>query len=223
MFVANSANLMRSIQGVLKASKNAQALHNNHLSTDTETFSTTPKPHPQSSAMVQQLLTSTSPTHIPPSPSLLASLTHFTHTGSPHGQISPPATLLTPPPAQPPAAISCPDTIPLDEPFLQTPPPPAQPPAHVRPLRIEDTAEVCRWLYPLRAKWKTIGTFLCIDHGSLDAIKKDCAGSDDQLTELIAVWLKQLTPPPTWQALHQAVLHLDPTLAQRIQDKIEKE
>ena len=86
----------------------------------------------------------------------------------------------------------------------------------MRPLRIEDTAEVCQLLYPLRARWMTIGTFLCIDHGSLEAIREDNERTDDRLTALIAVWLRRLTPPPTWQALRQAVLYLDPTLAQQI-------
>ena len=68
----------------------------------------------------------------------------------------------------------------------------------------------------------TIGTFLCIDHGSLEAIREDNERTDNRLTALMAVWLRRLTPPPTWQALRQAVLYLDPTLAQHIQDKIEK-
>ena len=112
VFVANSANLMRSIRGVLKASKDAQALPNNCLSTATDdTLSTTPQTHPQSSATEcatasqEQLLITTPPTHIPPPPSLLASQTHFTHTDSPHGQSSPP------PPVPPPAAISCSDML----------------------------------------------------------------------------------------------------------------
>ena len=74
-----------------------------------------------------------------------------------------------------------------------------------KPLTKEHTAKVCKCLYPLRAKWRTIGTFLCVEHSTLDAIRANYEDCGDRLTELIAEWLKQLNPPPTWQSLAEAV------------------
>ena len=91
---------------------------------------------------------------------------------------------------------------------------PNQPPT--KPLTKEHMAEVCKCLFPLRAKWKTIGTFLCVEHNTLAAIKTDSEDSAEMLTELIAEWLKQLNPPPTGQALAEAVQYISPDKADEI-------
>ena len=91
---------------------------------------------------------------------------------------------------------------------------PSQPPP--KPLAKEHMADICKCLYPLRAKWKTIGTFLCVDHNNLDAIRANYEDCGDRLTELIAEWLRQLRPPPTGQALADAVQYISPDKAEEI-------
>ena len=77
-------------------------------------------------------------------------------------------------------------------------------------------AEICKCLYSLRAKWKTIGTFLCVEHGNLEAIRANYEDCGDRLTEVIAEWLKQLDPLPTRQALAEAVQYISPDKAEEI-------
>ena len=90
-----------------------------------------------------------------------------------------------------------------------------------KPLSIEDMGLVYRNLYPLRATWKTLGTFLNIDHGALQVIKEDNESSDDKLEALMALWLKRINPPATWQALYEAVQYIDPNQAQQIRGMAE--
>ena len=104
--------------------------------------------------------------------------------------------------------------------FTQNPPPAGalssgQQPTP-KPLSIEDTGLVYQNLYPLRAKWKTLGTFLHIDHDTLQVVKEDNESSDDRLSALVALWLKRITPPATWQALYEAVQYIDPNQAEQI-------
>ena len=84
------------------------------------------------------------------------------------------------------------------------------------PLSKQHMADICKCLYPLRAKWKTIGTFLCVEHNTLAAIKTDSEDSAEMLTELIAEWLKSHKPPPTGQALAEAVQYISPDKAEEI-------
>ena len=84
------------------------------------------------------------------------------------------------------------------------------------PLTNQNMADICKCLYPLRAKWKTIGTFLCVEYNTLEAIKADNKDSAEMLTGLIAEWLNQLRPPPTGQALADAVQYISPDKAQEI-------
>ena len=91
---------------------------------------------------------------------------------------------------------------------------PSQPPP--KRLTNKDMGKICKCLYPLRAKWKTIGTFLCVDHNTLDAIKAESEDTGEMLTGLIAEWLKQLDPPPTGEALVEAVQDIDPEKAKEV-------
>ena len=87
------------------------------------------------------------------------------------------------------------------------------------PLNKDHAAAVYPHLLSLRAKWETIGTMLQIHRGTLEAIDIDKKDSNDKLLELIAVWLRRHTPPPTWQALADAVQYIDPDKAQEIRTK----
>ncbi len=71
-------------------------------------------------------------------------------------------------------------------------------------------------LYPLRAKWMTIGVFLEVDDGTLKAIEVDYDFVDDRLREMITAWLDQVSTPPTWNALADAVEVMDQKTAQKI-------
>ena len=92
----------------------------------------------------------------------------------------------------------------------------AQFPPTCKPLRIQDQGIVCRYLHPLRSKWMVFGTFLCVDHSSLEAMEADKYTCDEKIVKLVALWLRQISPPPTWQALVDAVEHLDPSKAEEI-------
>ena len=61
-------------------------------------------------------------------------------------------------------------------------------------------------LYPARAKWKSIGIELDIDIGTLKVIEKRCNSDPDEcLPEMLDHWLKQVDPPPSWEALAKAL------------------
>ena len=49
-----------------------------------------------------------------------------------------------------------------------------------------------------------------MDHGTLASIKADNASVEDQLREMIATWLRHVTPPPTWNTLADDVEVIDP-------------
>ena len=103
-----------------------------------------------------------------------------------------------------PNNIITPKATEQNQPAATTPQP--QPP---KPLCKDNMKAVCQCLYPLRARWKTIGTFLCVEHSSLEAVRADNETADDRLLAMVAVWLRQTTPPPTWQALADAVQYID--------------
>ena len=61
-------------------------------------------------------------------------------------------------------------------------------------------------LYLARAKWKTIGIELDVDIGTLKVIEKRCNSDPDEcLPEMLDHWLKQVDPPPSWEALAGAL------------------
>ena len=133
-----------------------------------------------------------------------------------HPALSPP-TPLSHPALSPTTPLSRPalsPTTPLSHPALSPTTVPSQP--QPKPLAKEHMADVCKCLFPLRARWKTIGTFLCIEHNTLAAIKADNEDSAEMLTELIAEWLKKREPPPTGQALADAVQYISPDKAEEI-------
>ena len=75
-------------------------------------------------------------------------------------------------------------------------------------------------LYPLRAKWQTIGFLLDIDEGTLAAIKADNDTVEDQLREMITTWMNQV-PSPTSVELADAVDTIDQRISQRIRNTMQ--
>ena len=68
----------------------------------------------------------------------------------------------------------------------------------------------------LASEWKNLGVFLTIDKGTLDNIEYKYSGASDCLREMFYTWLQQVDPPPSWQALADAVELLDPAVAEKI-------
>ena len=188
---------MRSIKDVLKASRSAQNLPDNCLPSDTS--QTTPAQDAQHS-----------PAHsaTAATEAALCPLLPVSNDQKIQLPLAPESTFMQNP--QPTAGVLS---------ALPSTQQPSKPPP--KPLSIEDMGLVYRSLYPLRAKWNTLGTFLYIDHSALQVIKEDNESSDDKLTALVALWLRRIDPAATWQALHEAVQYIDPNQAQKIRGMAE--
>lgn len=62
-----------------------------------------------------------------------------------------------------------------------------------------------RKLLSISKDWKNVGALLDIPSGTLDNIERDEADTNSRLRAMLAEWLKQITPPPTWTQLIDAV------------------
>ena len=61
-------------------------------------------------------------------------------------------------------------------------------------------------LYPVRAKWRNFGIELEIDMGTLDSIERSFHFDHTEcLTRMLDYWLKQTDPPPSWDAIVEAL------------------
>lgn len=68
----------------------------------------------------------------------------------------------------------------------------------------------------LSIQWKNIGALLGIHPDTLDKIHSDEQSSKSQMREMLTVWLKQVNPLPTWEALINAVKHFDHKKAEKM-------
>ena len=186
---------------MLKASKLAQALPNNHLPSDMPTQTT---PHP----------TSTITQELPQSHILACSATADTQAASNNTSLSEDLQLtltsesLLTLDASPARALS-------SDPSFS-----AQLQPELSPKTLS-TGLVYRSLYPLRAHWKTLGTLLNIEYGTLEAIETNERTTENCLSALVAQWLDCNTPLATWQELYEAVNTINPNEAQRIRCMVE--
>ena len=70
-------------------------------------------------------------------------------------------------------------------------------------------------------KWEDIGILLGIEPGRLDAIKTaENHTAQSCLREMLKIWLKRISPPPSWSAIAEAVELLgDQNLADYLRTK----
>ena len=61
-----------------------------------------------------------------------------------------------------------------------------------------------------------IGTFLSVDINTLEDIKSSSNNNGEMLARMISEWLKSCKPPPTQQALAEAIEQLDSSKADEI-------
>lgn len=76
--------------------------------------------------------------------------------------------------------------------------------------------DALRKLLPLAERWNNIGVFLGINDGTLTTIKHNERQADDCLREMLSVWLRSVSPPPTWSNLADAIEPYDPARAKEI-------
>ena len=91
-------------------------------------------------------------------------------------------------------------------------------PIHHKP--IPDLKDLFKELYNTADKWEDIGILLGIQPGRLDAIKMSESKAQSCLREMLKIWLKNVSPPPLWSAIADAVESLgDQELATRLRRK----
>lgn len=83
-----------------------------------------------------------------------------------------------------------------------------------------DRGSIFKELLPIADQWKSIGYSLGLDIDDLNKIRRSEPTRSDRLQALIAEWLKQSDPPPTWSALADAMGDIDVMKAQKLQQRI---
>ena len=73
-----------------------------------------------------------------------------------------------------------------------------------------------RLLMPVAHDWQVIGALLGLEHNSLKTIRYNNVEAKDCLQDMLHQWLVRVAPPPTWEALAEAVEHTDQTIACKI-------
>ena len=72
-------------------------------------------------------------------------------------------------------------------------------------LSLDDLGQVLEELHNVSPRWYKIGLQLKLSPDTMDKIKGEESDSNDQLLEMLKVWLKNVEPTPTWEALVQAL------------------
>ena len=77
-------------------------------------------------------------------------------------------------------------------------------------------------LFDVNCKWFNIGLKLRLPLGTLDSIKFQQLDAPTSMHKMLSNWLKQTDPPPTWEALADALesrIIGEPKLAQQLRSK----
>ena len=90
------------------------------------------------------------------------------------------------------------------------------------PAGQEDLKYLHSELHPVSDRWYSLGIQLQVPVGILKCIRKENHTMSECLLEMLVSWLKRTSPPPTWEALAEA-LKSPPVgeghLAQQLRDK----
>ena len=76
---------------------------------------------------------------------------------------------------------------------------------HHSPVKPELKDLVTELLSTVSDKWENIGILLGIEPGRLDAIKAAESLPQNCLREMLKIWLKRVSPPPSWAAIADAI------------------
>ena len=81
--------------------------------------------------------------------------------------------------------------------------------------------DLLKELYRSASGWENIGILLGIDSKTLDSIKAtEKSTSENCLREMLKVWIKKVSPPPSWSAIAEALEVVgDEHLASQIRTK----
>jgi hypothetical protein len=81
--------------------------------------------------------------------------------------------------------------------------------------------DLLRELYNKASEWFNIGVFLGIDTGILNSIRTaENHIPQNCLREMLSIWLKGISPPPSWAAIADAVKVIrDQRLADQLRTK----
>ena len=76
---------------------------------------------------------------------------------------------------------------------------------HNSPVKPELKDLMTELLNTVSDKWENIGILLGIEPGKLDTIKAAESLPQNCLREMLKIWLKRVSPPPSWTAIADAV------------------
>ena len=66
--------------------------------------------------------------------------------------------------------------------------------------------QLLKKLYNVAEKWEDIGILIEIESDKLNNVKKENNPSQrDCLREMLKIWMKQVSPPPTWSSMADAL------------------
>ena len=78
-----------------------------------------------------------------------------------------------------------------------------------------EVSTALRLTLPVASNWKVIGALLDIPNDILSKIATDETGVENRLLAMLNA-LSYRRPPPTWEALAEAVEHFNPDVAEKI-------
>ena len=99
---------------------------------------------------------------------------------------------------------------------------PDVPPTGDSTLDVSDIRKINEELFDVRAKWKLLGLVLGLPKSTVDGIHKHYEDQADQLRRVIAVFLEQKEPRPTWMVIVKALrspLINENALARKIEER----
>ena len=79
---------------------------------------------------------------------------------------------------------------------------------------------LCKELKPMSKQWRDIGDLLDLTEEDLDKVESQYGSSHAMcMKKMFQVWLRRGEPPPTWDAIFNALNYMDSDLAPKIKQK----